>query len=144
LKTHPGSQIINRERHHEYPMEAAESAPVIQVADRWHLIKNWREALEIYLDQNLACRMAAAEDRVDAGKEVKAAPPDILVQDTLGQEPVSEPHSLSWAEKEHQRRRAKLLSRYESVIELHFCFSLVHFRRILRVGRNGFKMKRYL
>ncbi len=47
LKTHPGVEIISRDRSVEYTLGANMSAPrALQVADRWHLLKNLREALE--------------------------------------------------------------------------------------------------
>lgn len=47
LKAHPGVEIITRDRSVDYARGAAEGAPqAVQVADRWHLLKNWREALE--------------------------------------------------------------------------------------------------
>jgi len=51
LKAHPGVEIISRDRGTEYIKGATEGAPdAIQVADRWHLLKNLREAL-----QRLSC-----------------------------------------------------------------------------------------
>ncbi|MCZ7572837.1 MAG: ISL3 family transposase [Ardenticatenaceae bacterium] len=47
LRTHPGVTIISRDRSTEYSRGASEGAPdAIQVADRWHLLQNLREALE--------------------------------------------------------------------------------------------------
>lgn len=47
LKDHPGPQIINRDRASCYSEGARKGAPnAVQVADRWHLLQNLREALE--------------------------------------------------------------------------------------------------
>jgi transposase len=47
LRAHPGVQCISRDRSREYARGASEGAPgAKQVMDRWHVIKNWREALE--------------------------------------------------------------------------------------------------
>jgi transposase len=47
LREHPGVQIISRDRSTEYARGASEGAPLAQqVADRWHLLKNLREAVE--------------------------------------------------------------------------------------------------
>lgn len=47
LRTHPGVKWISRDRSGEYARAAQLGAPSAQqVMDRWHVIKNWREALE--------------------------------------------------------------------------------------------------
>jgi transposase len=47
LSQHPTIEIISRDRSTEYIRAITLTLPgVIQVADRWHLIKNLREALE--------------------------------------------------------------------------------------------------
>jgi transposase len=47
LRAHPGVKWISRDRSGEYARGASEGAPhAKQVMDRWHVIKNWREALE--------------------------------------------------------------------------------------------------
>ncbi|WP_179131538.1 transposase, partial [Candidatus Entotheonella palauensis] len=62
LQAHPGVEIISRDRGNEYIKGATEGAPeAIQVADRWHLLKNLREALERLLTEKPACLRAAAQ-----------------------------------------------------------------------------------
>jgi transposase len=52
LEQHPGIEIITRDRSTEYARGATDGAPdAIQVADRWHLLGNVREALERLLDR---------------------------------------------------------------------------------------------
>jgi transposase len=52
LQNHPGVEIITRDRSTEYARGATEGAPnAIQVADRWHVLGNLREALERLLDR---------------------------------------------------------------------------------------------
>ena len=52
LQTHPGIQVITRDRSTEYARGASQGAPTaIQVADRWYLLVNFREAFERLLDR---------------------------------------------------------------------------------------------
>jgi transposase len=51
---HPGIELISRDRASEYAVAASKGAPqAIQVADRWHVMKNLREALEVLLAHHL-------------------------------------------------------------------------------------------
>jgi transposase len=55
LEQHPGVEIIARDRSTEYARGATAGAPTaIQVADRWHLLQNLREALERLLHRRHA------------------------------------------------------------------------------------------
>lgn len=52
LQAHPDVQVITRDRSTEYARGASQGAPTaIQVADRWHLLANFREAFERLLDR---------------------------------------------------------------------------------------------
>ena len=52
LQSHPGVKWISRDRSTEYARGAALGAPEAQqVIDRWHVQKNWREALERVLNR---------------------------------------------------------------------------------------------
>jgi transposase len=60
LGKHPEIEILSRDRWAAFADAAAEAAPQArQVADRWHLLKNAREALERFLDR-YAGEIAAA------------------------------------------------------------------------------------
>ncbi len=53
LRKHPGVEIISRDRSTEYRRGATLGAPqALQVADRFHIVKNLREAIERVLDRN--------------------------------------------------------------------------------------------
>jgi transposase len=52
LCDHPGVEVIARDRSTEYVRGATAGAPAaMQVADRWHILKNQREALERMLNR---------------------------------------------------------------------------------------------
>lgn len=54
LRAHPGIEIVTRDRSKTYASGVTEGAPAaVQVADRWHLLKNLREALEKLLKRQL-------------------------------------------------------------------------------------------
>ena len=63
LKAHPGVEIISRDRSKDYQRGATDGAPQAQqVIDRWHLLKNLREAIERFLSHT-----QAPEDTSEAG-----------------------------------------------------------------------------
>jgi len=109
LKEHPGVEIISRDRSSEYIKGATDGAPnAIQVADRWHLLKNLRDALERFLETKSACLRAAADENPDKETEFSEAnPPEI------------EKPSLTKAERQKNDRRIKRITRFETVKELH-------------------------
>jgi transposase len=53
LKQYPSLQVISRDRSTEYKRGIEEGAPeAVEVLDRWHLLKNLREAAERVLEHN--------------------------------------------------------------------------------------------
>ena len=58
LKTHPGVEVVSRDRSPTYAAAITEGAPAaVQVADRFHLLMNVREVLEkVMLRQNRLLR----------------------------------------------------------------------------------------
>jgi transposase len=104
LKEHPGVEIISRDRSNEYSKGATEGAPdATQIADRWHLMKNLRETVERYLEQNQGCLAAAGKTEETSQKE----------------EAVTQPAKLTKHEQERYIKRAKRIRRYEAVRQLH-------------------------
>jgi transposase len=77
LQQHPEIQIISRDRASAYAEAAREGAPqAVQVADRWHLLKNVGDALERVLQgQPAALRAAAQPDAPEPVPTVTAASP---------------------------------------------------------------------
>jgi transposase len=54
LKAHPGIEVVSRDRASAYSKAASEGAShAQQVADRWHLLKNVREAIERLFERHL-------------------------------------------------------------------------------------------
>jgi transposase len=70
LRDHPGVEVITRNRAAAYARAAAQGAPQAkQVADRWHLLKNRREAVE----QVLGRLSAAVREAVREGPPASSA-----------------------------------------------------------------------
>jgi len=107
LKGHPGVEIISRDRGSEYIKGASDGAPdAIQVADRWHLMKNLRDALERVLETKRACLKATAnqpKQEESSGQEKK----------------LNASQKLTMKDKESLSRQEKRLERYKTVKELH-------------------------
>ena len=123
LKEHPGSQIITRDRSAEYARAITEGAPTaIQVADRFHLLCNLRDALERVLDSNRSKLLG-----IELPREARVAPQRIGSSELLQVSPtppdppaLHEPEQMTATEvvgrnESHQRRRY----RYRQVHELH-------------------------
>jgi len=75
LQAHPGIEIISRDRATGYAQAAREGAPgAVQVADRWHLLKNLGDALKRMLDFNNKELRQAASDIAQAGSVGENSP----------------------------------------------------------------------
>lgn len=110
LQQHPGVEIISRDRGSDYSKGATVGAPTaIQVADRWHLLKNLRETLERFFERNHNCLRAAALPESSGSQN------DLPKREETGHSPAS----MTKAEQDRQARRAKRLARYEDVLTLH-------------------------
>ena len=63
LRTHPEIEIVSRDRGGDYAAAARKGAPQAQqVADRFHLVKNLREALRDLMERRQSCLPEAPED----------------------------------------------------------------------------------
>jgi len=109
LHAHPGVEVISRDRACAYSDGATDGAPsAVQVADRWHLLKNMGDAVQRVLDRKHAALRQAAMSVIPATEENKERSATALQAAT----------PLTIPEREQQQRRARRLARYTEVITL--------------------------
>jgi transposase len=85
LKDHPGVAVITRDRWAPFAQAAAEAAPQAhQVADRWHLLKNLREAVERLLGRlSVAVRQALGAGAPAGTTEPPEANAPVLPEESM-------------------------------------------------------------
>jgi transposase len=125
LRAHPGVIIISRDRSTEYARGATLGAPEAQhVLDRWHLVRNLREALERLLDrihQRLAAMLAASKTATALTSAPEARSLRRSTTDQIAR----------------QARRARRFARYQGVLALHTQgVSTRHIARRLQMSRT--------
>jgi len=121
LKEHPGVEVITRDRWPAYAQAASEGAPQArQVADRWHLLKNLREAVQRLLERHAAqVRQALAEaPEAPAGAAPAEGPSERTSPPTPAQRPIPVDHPPATKKQARQARRQARVQQYERVKEL--------------------------
>jgi transposase len=126
LDEHPGIELISRDRSSTYAQAAAESVPeALQVADRWHLLKNLREAIERLFERR--------SDEVDEAVKVLAMPAESLcssgatqaedsltaVESSPPPQPTAGRPSESPRLQVQRARQTRRIERFEQVHERH-------------------------
>jgi|SRR5579864_1533734 len=109
LRSHAPPVIISRDRAGAYAEAARQGAPgAIQVADRFHLLRNLREALEHVLARHTAT--------IEQAFQQLPPPRDPARSECL---PTLSKPTLTDLQQLSQQRRQQRLSRYQHVVELH-------------------------
>lgn len=145
LKAHPGVEVISRDRGGTYAEGARAGAPhAIQVADRWHLLKNLGDVVERVvsrehkfvrqaIDKHRAVLLTAEKQRFNAALNETATAEKDLCRQRGGSSSSITPH----AQARQSESRARRLAVYEEVVNLRQ--SGVKLRAIARqlgIGRN--------
>jgi transposase len=116
LQAHPGVEVISRDRWAAYAHAAGQGAPqAIQVADRWHLLKNLREAIERLL-QRRSDAVKGCRDRFPLTDLTSVPAPD--TPSPVVPAPV-DPKPPSPRQQIRQAKRQRRVERYEHVRALH-------------------------
>jgi len=148
LRSHPGVEVLTRDRWAAFAQAASEGAPqALQVADRWHLLKNLREAVERLLGRHAAevdealkpppppAQAAAPPPTPQAGAQPDQQPPSPT--GAAEQARVASPRELAREGKRRQRAE-----RYQRVRELRERGHSI--RQVARVtGLNVKAVRRY-
>jgi transposase len=108
LKANPGAEIISRDRSEKYAAGGRQGAPeATHVADRWHLLSNWRRSIETVFDRHRGrikrVTLPAAEP---AGKPAAAVLPAKSVN-----------RRRKYAEEQRARTQARRLTLYNTIRE---------------------------
>jgi transposase len=115
LKQHPEVEVISRDRADEYIRGADAGAPqAVQVADRWHLLRNLQDALKGTVDRYHAEIRAAARAVVS---DMTAPAPGQIDMPTLAA--TSETLASSRQAQRQQERRQRRERLYDEVLALH-------------------------
>ena len=142
LKARPEIEVISRDRSGTYARAASEAAPQAkQVADRWHLLKNLREAVERLFERSAS---AVKEALVTLPPRVRSEGTPLL--DPAAQAvpaPSFAPTALSRLQQARRIKRAQRVERHRRVRQLHADGQSIG-RIAAMVGLHRDTVRRYL
>lgn len=121
LQQHPEVEIISRDRGDDMIRGATAGAPqATQVADRWHLLQNLKDALKGTVDRHHAdvkdaAREAATQSKVETPATVQSPPSELAGAVAASSAKATESKSSDATEA----RREQRVERYEQVQALH-------------------------
>ena len=124
LEAHPGIELVRRDRSSAYSQAASEAASQAQqVADRWHLLKNVREAIERVFERHLpviteALKLADPDPITMADASSRDQPEPATSTEPVRQESSPAPTPTSPRQEAALAKRQRRVGRFERVHEL--------------------------
>jgi transposase len=117
LRAHPEVEIISRDRADDYIKGATEGAPhAVQVADRWHLLRNLGDSMRRVVDRlGSRIRQALGAFQQTVAKQAATEAPATATPVNSAQE---SPKPTRYSQRQQERRRRRL-ELYEQVRTLH-------------------------
>ncbi len=135
LRTHPEITLVSRDRGGDYAAAARRGAPqAIQVADKFHLLKNLRERLKDLMERRHSCLPEVETIRADVKadaipakaqglkreerqkiEEVTPTPAETKRYRTIPPTPYVRSGTMEYAALQKSARRDKRIARYEAV-----------------------------
>jgi transposase len=141
LRDHPEVEIITRDRADDYIKGASEGAPqAVQVADRWHLLRNLSDAMRRIVDRFHGSIRQAVQAMRQATSLL--ASPEAPNATGKVEEPQEPPRPTRY-EQRQQERRQRRLERYAQVKELHQQ-GVAHRAIARRLGMNRATVARFV
>jgi transposase len=124
LEAHPGIELVSRDRSSAYSQAASEAASQAQqVADRWHLLKNVREAIERVFERHLpviteALKPADPDPTTMTDASSRDQPAPAPSTEPVRQESLPAPTPASPRQEATLAKRQQRVGRFERVHEL--------------------------
>lgn len=114
LRAHPSVEIISRDRGTDYAAAARKAAPhALQVADRFHLVRNLAEVLELFLAR---CRTDIR--RASQARLPEDIPPPLEAVPALPAPQTWQQHPRQQMQRAYQARQAQREDRYRQIAAL--------------------------
>jgi transposase len=118
LREHPGVEVISRDRWAAFAQASTEAAPQAkQVADRWHLLKNLREAIERLLERRYSTVRDALKSDLPTAAPTAELPTNTAVPEPTP--PCAEPTPRSPRQEARHAKRQRRVERFERARQLH-------------------------
>jgi transposase len=113
--------LVSRDRASAYSKAASEAAPEAQqVADRWHLLKNVREAVERLFERHLPVLTEALKSAdPEPTRSADALPGDATTLEPIPQESPPPPTPISPPKEASLAKRQRRVEQFKQVHELH-------------------------